>query len=401
MEDGKGCAAGIFFIIKTALSNEAGCQVILTARFLCSKIFDYKESFTGERNMKRTNSGKISIRDVAKEVGVSITTVSRALNGYSDVSEKTKKKILEAVERLDYAPDANARSMGGKAEITIALLTSELKKKDENGFVYGMIRGLYQQCSASGCEFILLVTDAVKQEKLSFLQLCKKKNLSGVVVTGLRTGDLYYTEVMNSNIPCSLIDIKASGKNKCNITIDNVLASQEAVEYLIHLGHRNIGMLNGQKIADVSGERYSGYVAALLNAKIPLRLDYMRYGDFTEDTAFAQAKKLMEEHPEITALFCASDIMAIGAIRALEEMGLRVPEDVSVLGFDDIPIAKYVYKGITTVRQFPIEMGRAGGEAVYKMLMGEPVESEMQLPYELVVRGTTAERRTADTIKTV
>lgn len=341
--------------------------------------------------MKKANTGKVSIRDVAREVGVSITTVSRALNGYSDVSEKTKKKILEAVQRLDYAPDANARSMGGKAEPTIALLTSELKEKDENGFVYGMINGLFQQCSALGCEFMLLVTNVVKQEKLSFMQLCKKKNLSGVVVTGLRTGDPYYKEVMNSDIPCALIDIKASGKYQCNITIDNVKASQKAVEYLIGLGHKKIGMINGQKIAEVSGERYSGYVTALLNAKIPLHLEYMRYGDFVEDTALEQTKKLMEKHPEITALFCASDVMAIGAIRALEEMGLRVPEDVSVLGFDDIPIAKHVYNGITTVRQFPIEMGRAGGEAVYRMLNGEHVESELQLPYELVVRGTTAE----------
>ena len=125
--------------------------------------------------MKKANTGKVSIRDVAKEVGVSITTVSRALNGYSDVSAKTKQKILEAVEKLDYAPDANARSMGGKAEPTIALLTSELKSRDENGFVYGLINGLYQQCSANSCEFMLLVTDAVKQEKLSFPQLCKKK----------------------------------------------------------------------------------------------------------------------------------------------------------------------------------------------------------------------------------
>ncbi|MDE7312428.1 MAG: LacI family transcriptional regulator [Eubacterium sp.] len=343
--------------------------------------------------MKRANSGKISIRDVAREVGVSITTVSRALNGYSDVSEKTKKKILEAVERLDYAPDANARSMGGKAEKTIALLTSELGKRDENGFLYGFINGMFQQCSDQGCEFMLLVTNAVKQEKLSFAQLCKKKNFNGVVVSGLRTDDPYYKEVLESDLPCALMDMKVSGKHKCSITIDNVRASREAVEYLIRSGHENIGMLNGKKMSDVSGERYGGYVAALLNAKIPLRLDYMRYGDFLEDTAFVQAKKLMEEHPEITALFCASDMMAIGAIRALEELGLRVPEDVSVLGFDDIPIAKYVYKGITTVRQFPIEMGRAGGEAVYKMLMGEPVESELQLPYELVVRGTTAKRR--------
>lgn len=342
--------------------------------------------------MKKTNTGKVSIRDVAKEVGVSITTVSRALNGYSDVSEKTKEKIFEAVERLDYAPDANARSMGGKAETNIALLVSELKTRDENGFVYGFINGLYQQCTAQGCEFMLLATDAVKQEKLSFRQMCKKKNLSGIVVSGLRTDDPYYKEVMESHIPCALIDMKVTGTYKCGITIDNVQASKEAVEYLIRLGHRNIGMLNGQKMSDVSGERYGGYVAALLGAKIPLRLNYMRYGNFVEETAYDQTKELLTQHPEITALFCASDMMAIGAIRALEDMGMKVPKDLSVIGFDDIPIAKYVYKGLTTVRQFPIEMGRTGAEAVWKMLNGEHVENEIILPHELVIRETTAER---------
>ena len=167
---------------------------------------------------------KISIKDVANEVGVSITTVSRALNGYSDVSEKTREKIQEAVERLNYAPDINARSLGGKADTTIALLTSELREKDENGFVYGLIKGLFEQCSEQGCEFMLLATDKAKQEKLSFLQLCKKKNLSGVVVTGLRKDDLYYMEILKSEIPCALIDMKVSGKKKCNITIDNVSA---------------------------------------------------------------------------------------------------------------------------------------------------------------------------------
>lgn len=229
---------------------------------------------------------KISIKDVAKDVGVSITTVSRALNGYTDVSAQTRQKVFEAAERLNYAPDINARSLGGKADTTIALLTSELQPKDENGFVYGMINGLFQQCSEQDCEFMLLVTNKAKQEKLNFLQLCKKKNLSGVVVTGLRMDDPYYSEVMESDIPCALIDMNAVGKKKCKITIDNVAAAKEAVEYLISLGHRHIGMLNGRKKADVCGERYSGYVSALLDAKIPLQLDYMRYCDFMEEKAF-------------------------------------------------------------------------------------------------------------------
>lgn len=341
-----------------------------------------------ERKMSR-----VSIKDVAKDVGVSITTVSRALNGYSDVSEKTKEKILEAVKRLNYAPDINARSLGGKADTTIALLTSELQERDENGFVYGLINGLFQQCSEQGCEFMLLVTNKAKQEKLSFLQLCKKKNLSGVVVTGLRTDDSYYREILSSDIPCALIDMRAIGKKKCNITVDNVCAAKEAVQHLISLGHQEIGMINGRKTAEVCGERYSGYMLALLDAKIPLQLDYMRYCDFVEEEAFEETQKLLKQYPEITALFCASDMMAIGAIRAIEAMGMQVPEDISVVGFDDIPIAGYICKGITTIRQSPTKMGQAGGEVVWKMLQNEPVGTEVILSHDLIIRGTTAKVR--------
>lgn len=332
---------------------------------------------------------KVSIKDVAKEVGVSITTVSRALNGYSDVSEKTRERIQETVERLNYAPDINARSLGGKADTTIALLTSELREKDENGFVYGLINGLFEQCSELDCEFMLLATNKAKQEKLTFLQLCKKKNLGGVVVTGLKTDDPYYREILKSDIPCALIDMKVEGKKKCSITIDNVGAAKEAVQYLIRLGHREIGMINGGKQAEVCGERYGGYVAALLEEKIPLKLDYMINCDFIEEVAFEKTKEFLMQFPQITALFCASDMMAIGAIRAIESMGMRVPEDISVVGFDDIPIAQYVYKGISTVRQSPSMMGREGGKAVWKMIQGEKVEEETVLPHELIVRGTT------------
>lgn len=338
---------------------------------------------------------KVSIKDVARDVGVSITTVSHALNGYSDVSEKTKERILEAVERLNYAPDINARSLGGKADTTIALLTSELREKDENGFVYGLIYGLFQQCSEQDCEFMLLVTNRAKQERLSFLQLCKKKNLSGVVVSGLRTDDSYYHEILSSNIPCALVDMRVTAKNKCSITIDNVRAAKEAVEYLIRLGHRKIGMVNGSKTAEVCAERYNGYASALEEAGIPVCKEYECHCDFIEETAFEKTQKLLVKYPEITAFFCASDMMAIGAVRAAEAMGMRVPEDISVVGFDDIPIAGYVCKGITTVRQSPAAMGRAGGEAVWRMLREKPVEKEMILPHELIIRGTTAKARDA------
>ena len=332
---------------------------------------------------------KISIKDVAREAGVSITTVSRALNGYSDVSEKTRRKIQEVVRQLNYAPDVSARALGGKADTTIALLVSELLPTNESGFVYGLISGLFYQCNKLGCEFVLLVTDTMKQEKMSFLQLCKRKNLSGVVVSGLKIDDDYYHEIINTDIPCAIIDMEAYGKNKCEITIDNIQASQDAVEYLIDLGHKKIGMLDGGEKADVSGQRRIGYEKALKKAELPMIPEYIRHCDFREDKAYEQTQRLLNEFPEITALFCASDLMAIGAIRAIKDMGKKVPGDISIIGFDDIPLAPYFNNGITTIHQSPQQMGQESGKLVWNMIKGQAVDKKNILPYELIVRGTT------------
>lgn len=332
---------------------------------------------------------KVTIKDVAREAGVSITTVSRALNGYSDVSERTREKIREIVERLDYAPDANARAMSCKETTTIGLLISSLVSKDENGFIHGHLCGVYRLCSECNCEFMLLVTETEHQKMQSFRQLCKKNDLSGIVVTGLRTNDPYYEEIMKCDIPCAVVDMEVGGGQKCSVTIDNIAASQEAVQYLYDLGHRHIGMINGSDHAEVSMKRYAGYVGCLRENNLPVRRDYIRYGDFTEEIACEEARDLLAKNPEITALFCASDMMALGAIRAAYSLGKKVPGDISVIGYDDIPVAKHVYNGLSTVRQDSDRVGYEAANAVYRMIQGEAVEKKIVLPHNLLIRATT------------
>ncbi len=338
--------------------------------------------------MKRT-----SIKDVAAKAQVSITTVSRALNGYSDVSEATREKILKIAEELNYAPDVNARALGGMSEPTIGLIVSDLQYSDYSNMASGVISGVYHACVENNCEFILLATDVVQQEKHNFLQLCRKKNVDGIVAMGLRTDDVYYKEVLKGDIPCALIDINKIGKNLCNISVNNIKASRDAVQYLLELGHENIGMINGEKVADVSKERYSGYATALLDAGKLLNPAYVVHSDFKEERAHEDVKKLLTDNPELTAIFCASDMMAIGAIQGIEELGLKVPEDISVVGFDDIPVARYVGGGITTVKQNPYVMGKLAGTAAYQMFMKEKVPFNIYAPYEFVVRKTAASPR--------
>lgn len=335
--------------------------------------------------MKRTG-----IKDVAKAAGVSITTVSRALNGYGDVSVKTRTAIEEIARQLNYAPDVNARSLGGMTDTTIALLVSDLQPKDESGLAFGIISGLYQACARYHCEFILLATNTAGQGKVTYLQLCRKKNIDGVVVMGLRTDDPYYHEVLDSQIPCVLIDLDGNAPHTSSLSIDNEKAAEEAVGYLIQQGHVKIGMMNGEALAAVSKDRFAGYKNALLKEGIPLNPEYVVCGDFREQKALEEGIRLLSAHPEITAVFCASDLMAMGVIEGAKTLSRKVPEDLSVIGFDDIPIAAHVHGGITTVRQNPYEMGLLAGKTVWEMLENRTEAGHFYVPYELVIRGTTA-----------
>lgn len=333
---------------------------------------------------------KASIRDVAREAGVSITTVSRALNGYSDVSAETKRRIEEVAERLNYAPNLAARSMGGKKTKNLAFLVSGLHPSEPSGFVFGILSGLYQTSLDKNYEFMLLTTTRAKQRELNYIQLCRQRNIEGVLISGLTIDDPYYSELVDSEIPCVVVDLDLSGKKVCTISIDNVKASKDAVNHLIELGHKKIAMVNGKSTASVSRQRYIGYEQALKEAGIEINPEYIANGNFEEEEAYQATMDLLRKHPEVTGIFCASDVMAIGALKAAEQLGWKVPEDLSVVGFDDIPVAKYVHGGITTISQSPYMMGKLGGEALVNMIETQIFIPHIKLPYEFVKRSTTA-----------
>ena len=342
-----------------------------------------------EEEENRVRMARIGIRDVAKAAGVSITTVSKALNGYGDVSNKTREKIEAIAKELNYEPDLNARALGGRYNVTIALLLSGLEKSDEGGFTFGIISGVYHSTSESGVEFILLTTSYASQCEKSYIQLCRQKNVDGAVVIGIRTDDPYYQEVVQSQIPCVLIDVAIEGKNIVTVSTDNEKAACEAVSFLIGAGHKNIAMLNGSVVAEVSKYRFAGYASALEQAEILLNLDYVAYADFSEALAYEKTLGLMQENEEISAIFCASDIMALGAIRAVKELGKKIPDDISVIGFDDIPTAKYISGGLTTVRQDPFQLGKKAGEIVFKMIRKQKTPNHIWIPHEFMERRTT------------
>ncbi len=325
---------------------------------------------------------------MAREAGVSITTVSKALNGYSDVNPETKKKIQEIARRLNYMPDANARSLSGRSRKTLAFLVSGLVETDESGFVFGMISGMYQASLEHDFDFIILTTNAARQSELSYIQLCRQKNIDGVLISGLNTNEPYYKELMNSEIPCGVVEGEYKSKNVCGLSIDNAKAAYDVVHYLIGLGHKKIAMMNGKETATVSQRRRRGYLQAMEEAGLETDDMWIENGEFDEEGAYKATFRLLDNCPGMTAIFCSSDLMAVGVIRALNEKGLQVPDDVSVVGFDDIPAAKYINGGLTTVAQSPYMTGRIGGELLFRMIKDKKTYGHVYVDYNFIKRAT-------------
>ena len=335
-----------------------------------------------------------TIKDIAKKVGVSVTTVSRALNGYSDVNQKTRNKIIEAAKELNYTPNAVARTLVTKKSKTIGLIVSELNRSSsKDNFTFEVLCGINAYTAEADYDMVLFSTDPNKQKNKSYSQLCMERGVDGAILQGIRTDDPYLIEVLESDIPCVLIDIPIQTQSVGYVTTDNSLGAKNAVEHLIELGHRQIGMVNGHEQAFVSKERLKGYKMALSENGFPFDETMVVNGQFFEKDAEEAAYKLLIEHPQLTALFCSSDLMAFGAIKAAQRLNLSVPRDLSVVGYDDIILASYVSPRLTTVAQDKYLMGYKAAEMLISMLNDDKNGHTCILPTELKKRDTTVKPR--------
>ena len=319
---------------------------------------------------------RTTIRDVAQEAGVSLTTVSHALNGYKDVSEKTRQKVMEVARRLDYMPDEAGRSLRGIQKKTIALLLAgELPEEDPSGMMFGLTSGIYKIAQKMEYEFTILTMPTNKQIKISFGQICKKKKLTGIIV--------------DSEIPCVLVDVALESDHVCEVSVDNEKASFEEVEHLIENGCRNIAMLSGKKTAQVSERRECGYRRALEKHGLHIREEWIEDCLFEQKIAVQKSIELKKSYPEIDAFFCVSDGIAIGAIEGMGQLGVRVPDDVAIAGFDDYTVSQYIHGGITSIKQYPYKMGVACANTVISMIEGNRVPDWIPMEYKLMKRAST------------
>lgn len=334
----------------------------------------------------------VTIKDIAKAAGVSITTVSRALNGYSDVSEKTRSRIKKLAEELSYRPNAQAQSLILKRTKTIGVILSDLKRSGaKDAFPFELLCGINDKAGELNYDIILFSTNPNKQLKKSYSDLCFERNVDGAILQGLKVNDPYLAEIIGQpHFPCVLVDIPVSGERVGHVTTDNLNGARDAVEHLIQLGHRKIGMINGYDEAVVSRERLSGYMLALQQAGIPYDPAYVFDGSFSEEGGAGAMQRLLELDSSITAVFCSSDLMALGALETLRHENIAVPERMSVVGYDDISIVSYCSPKLTTVRQDAYELGVQATQMLIDTLEGRQVKHKVVLSAELITRESTA-----------
>jgi len=340
---------------------------------------------------------RVTIRELARRSGVSVGTVSRALNGYTDVRPETRERIMRLASELDYTPAAAARSLVTQRSHVIGVFmeTGEGHPDLQHPFFHEVLGGLKQRVGAGGFDLLLFASEnpGGGYGPHSYLKRARHHNVDGCALIGLDPTDQEVRRLVRGEIPCVAIDMELEGPRTEVVMSDNEGGAAAAVRHLFDLGHRRIATVTGMIDSRPGIDRLRGYRAAIQELGLAYRDDYVRYGDFYAESGREATAALLDLDEPPTAVFAAADLMAIGAIRATAERGLSVPEDLSIVGFDDIQLAPHVNPPLTTLRQDKLGLGAAAGDALVARIAGDPERPALRtLPVELVVRGSTAAR---------
>ena len=333
---------------------------------------------------------RATIQDVAKMAGVTTGTVSRAFNNYQDIRPETRKRIREAAEELGYRPNISARNLAGKKVPNIGLIISGILEGDEKDIhTFQLLRGILAYTREKSLEMAMYATDSSMQTQESYTDFCMRHSIGGTILGGIRTDDSYFQELMRSGIPTVAIDFPVQTEKGGWISIDNRAAAAEAVQTLLTSGHRKIVVMSGIDSADVTLVRMQGVMDACRDAGYELPADRILQGQFSQEEAYSRMKAYLASCPEAPdAVFCLSDLMALGVMQALKEAGLRIPEDVSVIGFDGIYIGDLCQPPLATVQQDMCRMGREAARMLHGLMQDQGVGGHYMIPHQLKLKGS-------------
>lgn len=305
----------------------------------------------------------VTIKDVARESGVNISTVSRALNNGYGVNDQTREHVVAVAARLNYRVNRVARGLVTGRSHSLALLVSDIR----NPFFAEVARGAEDAARAEECDLMLCNSDLDAGKQMKYVKSLLEKRVDGILMNSVSVLDRdQQAQLAACGVPIVLLNRSASSRAFSTVCSDNETGGAMAAQYLLDLGHKKIAHLTGPRQHGNLSDRMHGFVRTLESAKNPVH-PIVLHGRFNFSGGCELTKKLLDEHPDVTAIFAANDVMACGGVSAALDRGLRIPDDLSLIGFDNIELSSVIHPPLTTVHQPKYEIGRAAVEILLRL----------------------------------
>jgi LacI family transcriptional regulator len=333
---------------------------------------------------------KVTIVEVAAEAGVSFGTVSRVINNDVHVRPETRERVLDTMRRLKFVANRQARSLAGGKSNIIGLLVPDLG----TGYIGEIIRGIDAELGESGYDLMLYTTHRKAAKEISYVTNLIQGMVDGLLLVLPRNPIDYIDILTKRNYPFVLIDHQGTGEDCPSIGATNWQGAYNATNYLIKLGHRRIGFITGWLDLGAAVDRLEGFKAALRNNRIPVVPELIHEGTFAQLDGYTGALHFLDLKKPPTAIFASNDVMAMAAMDAVRERGMRIPDDISIIGYDDIPQASMTRPALTTIRQPLEQMGRIAAQVLFEILRNpEHKHNRVELPTEIIIRDSTAKSK--------
>ncbi|MCG8485508.1 MAG: LacI family transcriptional regulator [Clostridia bacterium] len=325
-----------------------------------------------------------TIKDVAEKAGVSIATVSRVINNSKQVSQQVRERVLKVIDEMEFKPNPVARSLVMKKSRLIGVVVPEI-----SSYFFGEIMNGIEEIIRTHSYDILVCNSRGKHEQeIRYLDLFTGKQVEGIIFMSWKLENEVVDHIKEMDIPVIMINRNTSKLTVPSVSIDNYKAAYELTKYLLQKGHREIALIRNSIDVDAFGlEQYKGYKQALKDYDIDVDKNLVKYGDFSLDNSYNIVRGFVAANNMPTAIFATSDIMAIGAINALKDNGLSVPEDVSVVGFNDIRLASIYRPRLTVIHQPLFNIGTVAAKMIIDHIKGSESEDNIViLPHSLIER---------------
>ncbi|MCH1624311.1 LacI family DNA-binding transcriptional regulator [Ferdinandcohnia quinoae] len=329
----------------------------------------------------------LTIKDIAQMAGVSPATVSKIMNNYGGISVETKKKVLDIISQTGYQPTFSAKSLATKKSNLIGLIyAGRVNVEFTHPFFNEVVTSFKKNIGLLGYDILMFSNEHFTQDNGSYLARCKHFHVDGcLIIAGEEIEDAIY-ELAETDFPCMGIDIELNGPRSSYVMTDNISLSGKVIQHLYLHSIKRIGYIGGKRDSAIAILREKGFLQSMNQLGLEVKEEWIQYGDFHEESGYRAMKQILKAKSYPQAIYAASDMMAFGALRAIKEAGLKVPEDIRLIGCDDIDACRYSDPKLTTVKQDKERLGKLAAYMLNDLINGQSALKPVFIDSELMIR---------------